>query len=81
MKLNKIQIDNFEWRVVVFDHSENFVGEFFASRNLNEDTNRDFPFNITFESPRYDEVMSEVLHRQDEIQDWFMDTTASKEFN
>ena len=70
MKLRKIQIDNSDWKVVVFDHSENSVGEFFASKNINEKTNRDFPFDITFESPKYDELMAKVLKQQDIINYW-----------
>ena len=70
MKLRKIQFENGHWKVVVFDHSENSVGEFFASKNINEKTNRDFPFDITFESPKYDELMAKVLKQQDIINYW-----------
>lgn len=70
MKLIKIQTDNSDWKVVVFDHSGNPVGEFYASKNPNGNTNRDFPFDITFESPRYDEVMSAILIKCKTIQTW-----------
>lgn len=77
MKLRKIQFENGHWEVVVFDHSENSVGEFFASRNLNAETNRDFPFNITFESPKYDELMAKVLKQQDRINYWLTDNQSN----
>ncbi len=80
MKLIKIQTDNSDWKVVVFDHSDNPVGEFYASKNPNGNTNRDFPFDITFESPRYDEVMSSVLLKQDVISNWLADELASNPF-
>ncbi len=65
---------------MVFDHSDNPVGEFYASKNPNGNTNRDFPFDITFESPRYDEVMSSVLLKQDVISNWLADELASNPF-
>lgn len=77
MKLRKIQLENGHWKVVVFDHSENSVGEFFASKNLNEKTNRDFPFDITFESPKYDELMAKVLKQQDIINYWLTDNQSN----
>jgi hypothetical protein len=80
LKLIKIQTDNSDWKVVVFDHSDNPVGEFYASKNPNGNTNRDFPFDITFESPRYDEVMSSVLLKQDVISNWLADELASNPF-
>jgi hypothetical protein len=55
---------------VVFDHSDNPVGEFYASKNLNGNTNKDSSFDITFESPRYDEVMSAILIQSKTIQTW-----------
>ncbi len=70
MKLIKIQTDNSDWKVVVFDHSDNPVGEFYASKNLDPRTNREYPFDITFESPRYDEVMSAILIQSKTIQTW-----------
>ena len=76
MKLIKIQTDNSDWKVVVFDHSDNPVGEFYASKNPNGNTNRDFPFDITFESPKYDEVMSTVLLKQEIINDWLVQERA-----
>ena len=65
---------------MVFDHSDNPVGEFYASKNPNGNTNRDFPFDITFESPRYEEVMSSVLLKQDVISNWLADELASNPF-
>jgi hypothetical protein len=70
LKLIKIQTDNSDCKVVVFDHSGNPVGEFYASKNLDPSTNREYPFNITFESPKYDEVMSTVLLKQEIINEW-----------
>jgi hypothetical protein len=70
LKLIKIQTDNSDWKVVVFDHSDNPVGEFYASKNLDPRTNREYPFDITFESPRYDEVMSAILIQSKTIQTW-----------
>lgn len=70
MKLNRIHLETLSWRVVVFDYSDNPIGEFFASKNLDPSTNREYPFNITFESPKYDEVMSTVLLKQEIINDW-----------
>jgi hypothetical protein len=80
LKLRKIQFENGHWEVVVFDHSENSVVEFFASKNLNEKTNRDFPFDITFESPKYDEVMSIVLQKEDDIDNWLAHKKAITSF-
>ena len=80
MKFIKIQTNNSDWKVVVFDHSDNPVGEFYASKNPNGNTNRDFPFDITFESPRYEEVMSSVLLKQDVISNWLADELASNPF-
>jgi hypothetical protein len=78
LKLIKIQTDNSDWKVVVFDHSDNPVGEFYASKNPNGNTNRDFPFDITFESPKYDELMAKILDKQDDIQDWLVDVHATE---
>jgi hypothetical protein len=80
LKFIKIQTNNSDWKVVVFDHSDNPVGEFYASKNPNGNTNRDFPFDITFESPRYEEVMSSVLLKQDVISNWLADELASNPF-
>ncbi len=78
MKLIKIQTDNSDWKVVIFDHSDNPVREFYASKNPNGNTNKDFPFDITFESPKYDELMAKILDKQDDIQDWLVDVHATE---
>lgn len=70
MNLSRIKSENGYWRVIVFDHSNNPIGEFFASKNLDPRTNREYPFDITFESPRYDEVMSAILIQSKTIQTW-----------
>lgn len=62
---------------MVFDHSENSVGEFFASKNLNEKTKRDFPFDFIFESPKYDELMAKVLKQQVRIKYWLADNQSN----
>lgn len=80
MKLIKIQTDNSGWKVVVFDHSDKPVGEFYASKNPNGNTNRDFPFDITFESSKYDELMAKILDKQDDIQDWLVDVHSAEKF-
>jgi hypothetical protein len=78
LKLIKIQTDNSDWKVVVFHHSDNPVGQFFASKNPNGNTNKDFPFDITFKSPKYDELMAKILDKQDDIQDWLVDVHATE---
>jgi hypothetical protein len=61
---------------VVFDYSDNYIGEFFVSKNIDTNSNREYPFSITFESPKYDEVMSTVLLKQDIINDWLVQEQA-----
>ena len=65
---------------MVFDYTDNPVVEFYASKNTNGNTNRDFSFDITFESPRYDEAMSDVLMKQDIVQVWLADVKATNKF-
>ncbi len=76
MNLWRIKSENSDWRIVVFDDSKNPIGEFFASINSDVKSNRDFPFNITFESPKYDEVMSTMLLKQEIINDWLVQERA-----
>ena len=75
MRLKRIKTEN-AWRLVVFDHSDNHVGEFFVSENSEGGMNGDFPFNFTFESPEYDRVMIDVLRKQEIINDWLADNDA-----
>jgi hypothetical protein len=78
LKLIKIQTDNSDWKALVFDQSDNPVGEFYASKNLDPRTNREYPFDITFESSKYDELMAKILDKQDDIQDWLVDVHSAE---